>query len=841
MQWIFYKMCFNRLIIPVILLFASFSVKGQRLVEQDFFRLPQDMEHEINIAEISNDAFRDIFYTVKINSDSIIGLLFLQTDTLSFNLKDTISSLASIQSFVTDLDNSGQADLIIIKKGNNHEAISALLNYNSLSGFQDRQILEVDSILDFSLDDFNNDGLKDLFIISTLDNRKEFSIYLQDNDLLFNKFTGLPDISKFLVSSLNADGFKDLLLFNEDKGEISLYLSRQYFEWDTLAIDFNWNIDHWEQTDINHDGRTDIMVAAAQDSLLEIYCLINQSGGFDLQKLYTSSQPVTFVSTGDFNNDGLYDILISGENENVLLKMNLLGELQQIDTLNLPTGLSICASGDIDDDGDLDWTGTGASQDSVAVYLLTNHTPEINHGPGYVSINNPVTIGDFSRFTWNRTTDDKTPSTSITYDFYIWSENESRYLVTSDYDLENVSKKGARNISRHGYTLYDTIYLASGLNSGRYYWGVAGVDNAYYSETDIRNCGGTGPCSNENFTCQCLEITRADTLVCLNDTLHLQFGSLEDSVVWGSLNNGEIGSGNSLKFPVEEDDEVYAVAIPKYPCNDPLNTCIRNYNLTVRIAGDKPEMDFFEPSELSVCQNKRIRIPITIPDSLLAYLSYSVFADNDMLDIQNPEILINQPTTITILARYANCYTLTDTLFIKPIVPPVITIEGNNHIFPGRSTILTASGADHYMWSPASSLNSPNTATVTASPEVSTTYSVRGWNTEGCAGENTYRVEIIPSVYIPELFTPNNDGNNDRLIIHGQGISRLEFSIYNGNGIKIFSTNSVNEATVYGWDGNVNGKPVEPGTYVWFIQGEFENGIPLTYLGKNKGEVKIVR
>lgn len=840
MRRIFTTIQTTSLLFLCLLIKPSFQLKGQSVTDQLITKIPRGTAHEINIAEINDDAFQDIFFTAQINPDSIVGILLLQTDPLHFSIADTVPQLADVKIFTTDLDNNGQTDLILKERNNTSSYLTAYLNYNSKSGFRKEQLLAGDSILDFACIDFNNDGLKDMLTISKIESQYVFSLYLQFPNLSFHRFLSCPGINNFLATFLNNDGFMDLILYDELNNELELYLSKDYLSWDTLNMSFKYPASYLEQTDFNHDGRTDILILSNLDTTSETYYLLNKSNGYELIPVCKYPFSVQFISSADFTNDGLYDIVTGAYDQNELLEMDSLGGLMQIDTLGLPSGFIIKSTGDIDDDGDLDWTGFQTAADSTFIHLLVNNPAETNYGPLTVTLNNAVTIGDFTRFSWNRSSDDHTPPESISYDFSLQSETENRYLVTSDYDLENAPRNGSRNVSRHGYTGFNTIYLALQLSSGRYFWGVAGVDNSFYSGTDIWNCSGNGPCSNKNVVSQCLEITREDTLVCISDTLYLSFGNVEDSVTWGSLKNGVMEYGNPLRYPVTEEDEVYAIAIPKFPCTDPLNACVKNYNLSVKIAGNIPTFDFFESDEVNICQNSLYYIDIFIPDSLNAYLTYSIFANDVLLDESNPEVKVTQPTTISILASYANCHNLTDTLILNSVLPPEINIEGENRIFLGRSTILTASGALNYAWSPSESLDSPHSASILASPDESTTFTVQGWDEEGCMGMNSINVEIIPSVFIPELFTPNSDGNNDRFIIHGHGIDQLDFSIYDGNGRRIYRTTSVSEITHNGWDGTVNGRPVEPGTYVWIIRGEFENGFPLTFLGKNKGEIKIV-
>jgi gliding motility-associated-like protein len=81
---------------------------------------------------------------------------------------------------------------------------------------------------------------------------------------------------------------------------------------------------------------------------------------------------------------------------------------------------------------------------------------------------------------------------------------------------------------------------------------------------------------------------------------------------------------------------------------------------------------------------------------------------------------------------------------------------------------------------------------------------------------------VLPSrVYIPSAFTPNDDGLNDVFHISyisifnltGTTMSSYEMKIFDRWGGLIFQTDDVNK----GWDGTLNGIPVQSGAYVYLV------------------------
>ncbi|MBL0190043.1 MAG: gliding motility-associated C-terminal domain-containing protein [Saprospiraceae bacterium] len=99
-------------------------------------------------------------------------------------------------------------------------------------------------------------------------------------------------------------------------------------------------------------------------------------------------------------------------------------------------------------------------------------------------------------------------------------------------------------------------------------------------------------------------------------------------------------------------------------------------------------------------------------------------------------------------------------------------------------------------------------------------------NNIGCKDSLTLLVDVEPIVtyFLPNAFTPNNDGKNDEFIGKGQfyGIKDFKFKIWNRWGELIFETNNPEE----GWNGRRKnqGEMSENGVYVCTIEYEGPRG-----------------
>lgn len=90
-------------------------------------------------------------------------------------------------------------------------------------------------------------------------------------------------------------------------------------------------------------------------------------------------------------------------------------------------------------------------------------------------------------------------------------------------------------------------------------------------------------------------------------------------------------------------------------------------------------------------------------------------------------------------------------------------------------------------------------------------------DSEGCTDTVHYEIEYVPccDIYMPNAFSPNNDGHNDLFRIIDFGVITLKsFEIFDRWGHKVFSTNSIDGA----WDGKFQDSDYEIGTYYYLIR-----------------------
>ena len=91
-------------------------------------------------------------------------------------------------------------------------------------------------------------------------------------------------------------------------------------------------------------------------------------------------------------------------------------------------------------------------------------------------------------------------------------------------------------------------------------------------------------------------------------------------------------------------------------------------------------------------------------------------------------------------------------------------------------------------------------------------------NNDITSESNTIEVNPNLYLYIPNAFTPNEDGLNDSFGALGYGVKDYHLIIYNRWGQLVFNSIDPN----FEWDGNTeNGKVCKPGAYLVIMDGTF--------------------
>ncbi|RYD80669.1 MAG: gliding motility-associated C-terminal domain-containing protein [Sphingobacteriales bacterium] len=199
-------------------------------------------------------------------------------------------------------------------------------------------------------------------------------------------------------------------------------------------------------------------------------------------------------------------------------------------------------------------------------------------------------------------------------------------------------------------------------------------------------------------------------------------------------------------------------------------------------------------------------------------------------------LLANTPGQYSIQVTDSCDNTFMDTIYVQPSIS-ILNINFSPSICQFDSAYIFLNSAfTNYHWTPFSPGIIQNNI-LKIFPETTTLYTIIGNSPEGCELTDTLLVKVKNCpiyFYVPNSFTPNNDGKNDQFkpLISGP-VSRYSFKVYNRLGENVFSTSDLQK----GWAGQLKGKEQDSGVFIWVCSYQFSNDKPIL----KKGTVLLIR
>ncbi len=229
---------------------------------------------------------------------------------------------------------------------------------------------------------------------------------------------------------------------------------------------------------------------------------------------------------------------------------------------------------------------------------------------------------------------------------------------------------------------------------------------------------------------------------------------------------------------------------------------------------------------------------VQIGSALIEGQSYSWMPADGLDDPASPAPIASPDTTTiyTLAVNGHGCDTVYDNVEVIVYPLPDANAGIDDTITTGASVQLTATGGVQYEWSPFYGLDNPGVFNPVASPEETTEYTVEVTDIYGCKNTDDITITVLtPSLWIPNAFTPDDNGKNDVLFVRGEGMENFEFKIFDRWGHLVFYSSDIN----IGWDGKkqVTNEIMPAGAYVYVITGTQTDGTEVNI----NGVVNLIR
>lgn len=214
-------------------------------------------------------------------------------------------------------------------------------------------------------------------------------------------------------------------------------------------------------------------------------------------------------------------------------------------------------------------------------------------------------------------------------------------------------------------------------------------------------------------------------------------------------------------------------------------------------------------------------------------------AQNDIIQYPNAG---NYNITLS-ASNFLGCTgSATHSLEVAPL--PVITAQSAQIIVSNEVElpVTYSPGVVSYAWTPPDGLNCTDCPRPVARPQFTQTYTVTVTDSNTCSSTTEVTVSVVctnENYFVPNTFSPNDDGMNDVFYPRGRGLARVQsMRIFNRWGQIVFERKNfmANDPSM-GWNGRMGGQPLPSDTYVYVIEFVCDNAMIVPF----KGNITLIR
>ncbi len=819
------------LVLQGLCIFLSYVSSYGQAFEQVTDGLPDVGSSSTVWADFDNDGLLDLALSGIDNGNARTADVYLNQGNGTFTaLGAGIEAISDGAMATGDVNNDGWLDLVVTGVTTADQRQTTLYRNDGDGTFTVINAgLEGVAFSDVAFADYNYDGRQDLFLLGVNGSGERVTkLYTNLAEGFAESQVELDGVSQgsLLARDFNKDGFIDLLYHGVDNANqpvIYYYLNDKTGSF-TLSPTSLPDLGNGKATtgDINQDGFPDLLLAGSRFGTSFTQAYLNNSGSTFTPYL---SLPGTVEGTGgygDYDNDGDADLFYSGLEGTVFKSYLYNNDPTQLTNSGLAfPGVSGGEAhfADYNNDGKPDLFLTGYTVTAPASNLYQNTQANVNTVPTAPSGLTVQVYNDSAVFSWGHGSDAETATNGLTYNLYIGTAPLHDDVMAAQAELGS----GWRKIAAPGVQT-DTFAVVKDLPEGEYFWAVQTIDQATAGS----------PFSTEAVFYVCYDLQIEAQRIGCGDRMALSYtGARENDVVaWysGAGPATPFSEDQEVELTVSQDTDVWAIVSRSWGCE---------VRADITVAAN-PETRLDTGGDRSICIGDTLVLGGS-PTAQGSFLPYSYqWSPGEAMDdptAANPRIWPKETTTYQLITFSGGCEVAQSTVTIT--VDPLPGIDAGDDLAIGlnETTQLLASGGETYVWSPTEGLSDTISATPVAQPLQTTTYSLTGTDINGCVNQDSVTVKVRSELFVPNLFTPNQDGVNDIFYVYGTGVMEVQWAVYDRNGQELFTSNDIHT----GWDGTANGNELPTGHYLWTVKGRYFDGRPLDFNGKNKGTIRLVR
>lgn len=437
---------------------------------------------------------------------------------------------------------------------------------------------------------------------------------------------------------------------------------------------------------------------------------------------------------------------------------------------------------------------------------------------------------------------------SVSQDGICYYEDEVEIFEPAPIEIDLVT---ANDATCFGYADGSLEVIATGGTPGYTYDWAGGpsspifngiqADKYFVTAIDSKNCMVT-----DSFF-----VTEPDTLIAqidLSATLNLSCGASNDGIV-----TVDVSGGNNGGYTFQWNPDVSTIY-------QAVNLAAGDYLITVtdpKGCSDTTSYTLSSPPPI-VATWPNVEPPACFGDETVLQIddvsggsgNYTFNINGgQLLEIGDPVLI---PSGIYIVSVFDDRGCSTDTTYtIMEPNPILVSIGPDNPVIDLGDSLFIIGHVDQsdnpismMNWTSEVAVSCPTCEGTYVFNFIPTVYTWTVTDVNGCQGSAsiTVGVDFERDVFIPNVFSPNNDGRNDNFrIFTGPGVQMINYiHIYDrwGNLVYTISNQLPNQTGAGNWDGTNDGVPLNPGVYVYVAEITFiDQNTTLQY----RGDITILK
>ncbi len=471
--------------------------------------------------------------------------------------------------------------------------------------------------------------------------------------------------------------------------------------------------------------------------------------------------------------------------------------------------------------------GCNSATENSTVTVVANPTVTIAPFTNTICFGQNITLtaSGATNYTWSPTTNLSIPngpvvvaSPSVTTNYLVIGE-AATCTTTAAYQVSVITLPSIVT-SKPTFTLCQytsTLITANGATS--YTWSPAvglnttngGQVNAYPNVTTVYNIAG------QNGLC----MAYGQVTVYIVPFPNLNVSTPNGKICEGQSTN--IFSSGAMNYTIQPSaglsstTSAMAIANPTTPTNYTVGGINTGYGISCQSTKEilidvLPKITPSVSPNATICMGQGIKL---MADGASTY-SWSPASSLNDGTFKN---VVANPTTTTIytvnISYFNNC-TVQQTVSVKVNPTPTVNAGEDFIVNLDEPMYLNGVGSGTVTWIAGEGIFCHPCPNSQIMPKQSSCYTIRAINDYNCIATDEVCVEVTTNynIYIPNIFTPNEDGMNDVFLVYGTGLTKFEMTIFDRWGEKLF----VSKDQLVGWDGSYKGKISKNDVYPYLVQ-----------------------